>query len=130
MFIFSLFNLKFWMNYNWFWPKIGTAQLAGVIEYINCTSAETPPHSLEYDPKQFDDEAPVLEIWGMGSTPSFPLLPGPLWPRVVAPDRILSMGQIWHFKLCANKWLMLIKLLVIHSNTWNHLTVCKQNNIE
>ena len=29
-----------------------------------------------------DDEAPVLEIWGVLSTSSFPLLPGPLWPLV------------------------------------------------
>ena len=30
----------------------------------------------------------------MQSTPSSPSLPGPLWPRVVAPDRVLSVGQI------------------------------------
>ena len=36
----------------------------------------------------------MLELWGMQSTPSLPSLPGPLWPRVVAPDRALSMGQI------------------------------------
>ena len=30
----------------------------------------------------------------MQSTQSFPLLPSPLWPRVVALDRVLSMGQI------------------------------------
>ena len=29
----------------------------------------------------------------MQSTPS-PSLPGPLWPREVAPDRVVSMGQI------------------------------------
>ena len=28
------------------------------------------------------------------NTPSLPLLPGPLWPGVVAPDMVLSMGQI------------------------------------
>ena len=30
----------------------------------------------------------------MWSTLSLPLLPGPLWPRVVTPDRVLTMGQI------------------------------------
>ena len=30
----------------------------------------------------------------MPSTLSLPSLPGPLWPGVVAPDRVLSMGQI------------------------------------
>ena len=29
----------------------------------------------------------MLELWGMQSTPSLPLLPGPLWPRVVILDR-------------------------------------------
>ena len=36
----------------------------------------------------------MLEVWGMQSTPSLPLLPGSLWPGVVASDRVLSMGQI------------------------------------
>ena len=36
----------------------------------------------------------MLEFWGMQSTSSLPSLPGPLWPGVVAPDRVLSMGQI------------------------------------
>ena len=30
----------------------------------------------------------------MRSTPSFPSSPGPLCPRVVAPDRVLSMSQV------------------------------------
>ena len=32
------------------------------------------------------------ELWGMLNTPSLPLLPGPLWLGMVAPDRALSMG--------------------------------------
>ena len=37
-----------------------------------------------YDTKQSDGEAPVmLELWGMQNTPSLPLLPVPLWLRVV-----------------------------------------------
>ena len=35
----------------------------------------------------------MLELWGMRSTPSLPSVPGPLWARVVASDRVLSMGQ-------------------------------------
>ena len=35
----------------------------------------------------------MLELWGMLSALSLPLLPGSLWPGVVAPDRVLSMGQ-------------------------------------
>ena len=41
----------------------------------------------------------MLELWGMQSTPSLPLIPGPLWPRVVAPDRVLSIGQIELFDI-------------------------------
>ena len=36
----------------------------------------------------------MLELWGMRGTPSLLSLPGPLRPGVVAPDRVLSMGQI------------------------------------
>ena len=74
-------------------------QSAGAVRYTNCSSAgggwlrlnECP----EYDTKQSDGEVPVmLELWGMQSTSSLPSLPGPLWPGVVAPDRVLSMGKI------------------------------------
>ena len=73
------------------------AQLAGAVEYTDCTSAEgvSPPPSEcpRYDTEQSDSEVPVmLGLWGMRSTPSLPLLPGPHWPSVVAPDRALSMG--------------------------------------
>ncbi len=40
-------------------------------------------------------EIPVMmELWGMRSTSSLSSLPGPLWPGIVTPDRVLSMGQI------------------------------------
>ena len=49
--------------------------------------------SPAYDTKQFDGEVQVMMgPWGIWSTPSLPLLPGPLWLSVVAPDRALSMG--------------------------------------
>ena len=47
-----------------------------------------------YDAKRSDVEVQVmLKLWGMQSTPSLPLLPGPLCPGVVAPVRVLSVGQ-------------------------------------
>ena len=52
-----------------------------------------------YDIKQSDGEAPVFELCGMQSTPSLPLLPVPLWLQVVAPDRVLFMGQIELFDI-------------------------------
>ena len=36
----------------------------------------------------------MLECGGMRSILSLPLLPGPLWPGMVAPDRALSMDYI------------------------------------
>ena len=46
---------------------------AGVVKYTNCTSVK-----LLRIPPLFDGEALVLELWGMWSTPSLPLLLGPL----------------------------------------------------
>ena len=58
----------------------------------------TTPSSNEclgYDTKQSDGEVPVmLELWGVRSTTSLQLLPGPLCSEVIAPDRVLSMSQI------------------------------------
>ena len=34
----------------------------------------------------------MLGDWGMWSTSSLLLYPGPLWPGMVEPDRALSMG--------------------------------------
>ena len=36
----------------------------------------------------------MLELWGMQSNSSLPLLPGPHWPGMVAPDMVQSKGQI------------------------------------
>ena len=48
-----------------------------------------------YDTKQSDGEVTViLKLWGMQTTPLLSSLPGPLWSGVVAPDRVLSIGQI------------------------------------
>ena len=35
----------------------------------------------------------MLELLGMRSALSLPSLPGPLWPGMVAPDRVLSLDQ-------------------------------------
>ena len=61
-----------------------------------CRGVRPLPHECSgHDTKQSDVEAPVmLELWWMQYTPSLPSLSGLLWPGVVAPDRVLSMGQI------------------------------------
>ena len=91
------------------WFRMSHAEFAGflviVIQFIICPvgwgcriyrlllhrGVRPPPPTNEcpgYDTKQSDGEVPaVLELWGMRSTPSLPSLPGPLWPRVVAPDK-------------------------------------------
>ena len=71
-----------------------------------------------YDTKQSDHETPVmLELCGMQSTPSL------LWPGVVAPDMILSMGQIELFDI-ETECLYQIELFEIE--LFDHLTVCKK----
>ena len=55
-------------------------------------------------------------------TPSLPLLPGPLSAGVVAPDRVLSMGQM---EQTVYKQKTDVKLWLLY-NTWNHLTECKK----
>ena len=87
--------------------KTTTAQSAGAVEYTDYRGGL--PNSKKYpgnDTEKSDGKSPALEIRGMWSTPSLPSLPGPLWPKVEAPDRILSMGQIEQ-TMCANKWPML-----------------------
>ena len=78
-------------------PHPSLAHLAGAAEF-HCIPAERPDSLNKcpgYDTKQSDGEAPVmLEFWRMQSTPSLSSLPGSLRTRVVAPDRVLSMGQI------------------------------------
>ena len=79
------------------------AQSAGAVEYTDLISSESSDSLNEcpgYNTKQFDGEAPVmLELWGKWSSPSLQLFPGPLWLRVVASDRVQSMGQIELFDI-------------------------------
>ena len=70
------------------------------IHWLHFCSGVWPPHPNEcprYDTRQADGEVPVR-----------PSLPGPFWPEVVAPDRVLSMGQI-----------ELNCILMLNWTTWN-----------
>ena len=63
-----------------------------------------------YDTKQSDGKAPVmLELWVMQHSPWLPSLPGPLWPGVIALDRILSMGQIEVNCILMLNWIVWIR---------------------
>ena len=82
--------------------KIKPAKLAGAVEYTVCISAEgLDPHNRcpRYDIKQYGGEAPDLMLGGMWSSPSLSLFPVFLRPGVVAPDRVLSIGQIEMFDI-------------------------------
>ena len=62
---------------------------------VECTDTPTLNECPGYDTKLSDGEALVmLELWGMQSSLLLPTLPGSLESRVVAPDSVLSMGQI------------------------------------
>ena len=52
-----------------------------------------------YDTKQSEGEVSIVELWEVRSTSSLPLAPCPLWPRVVATDRVLSMATIELFEI-------------------------------
>ena len=73
-------------------------QSAGTVEYTDFFSAvgwDSHKEYPVYDTKKSDGDTSVkLELWEMQSTPLFPSLLGPLWPRMVVPDRVLSMSQI------------------------------------
>ena len=67
---------------------------SGRIHWLHlCRGVRHPTNECpRYDTKQSDDQVPVMqEVWAMWITSSLPSLPGPLWPRVVAPDKVLSM---------------------------------------
>ena len=86
-----------------------------------CRGVRSPNECPGYDTKWSDGEVPVmLEIWGMRNTPLLLSLPGSLWPRVVAPDRVLSMGQI-----------VLNYILMLNWIVWNRtIFVCQTELFE
>ena len=61
----------------------------------------------------------MLELWEVLSSPLLPSLPGPIWAEMVAPERVVSMGQI-----------KLNSVLILNWIAWNrtvsYLNVCKQ----
>ena len=74
--------LQEWLQH---WKKTQPSQLKGTF---------LPNKYSEFDIRPSNGEAPVLELWQMWSTLLLLLLPGSLWPRVIAPVRVPSMCQI------------------------------------
>ena len=59
--------------------------------------------------------------WGWQGTCSLPSLPGPLWPGVGAPDRVLWIGQIELNWVLMQKWIVWNRI-VFDIKTVLHLT--------
>ena len=95
------------------------AQFAGAVEYTigNCEGVRHHPRPtsvLDMANKQSDGEVPViLELLGMQSTPSLLSLLGQLRPEVVAPDSILSKGQIELNCILMQKWIAWNRTILI-----------------
>ena len=108
------------------------ARASRICHLYLCKGLRPPPQqvSCTWRYTASDGVDPVLELWKMWSTPSLALLSRPLWPGVVVQVGVQSMGQIELFNhllylkpfnsMQTNKWCW-IELLLLDSNTWNHL---------
>ena len=96
------------------------------VEFTDCFSAGVSPSTtsvLDITLNNLIGEAPALAILGMQRTLSLPLFLDSLWHWVVAPDRVPSIGQIEQ-TVC--KQMTDVKLWLLYSNTWKHLTLYKK----
>ena len=88
-------------------------------QLLLCGGVRHPPPNecLVYDTKQSDGKVPVTqELWGIPSTSSLLSLPGPLWPGVVAPDRVLSMGLIDLNSELMRNWIVWNRTVYLYRN--------------
>ena len=80
----------------------------------------SPNECPGYDTKQSDGGVPViLELWGMQSTPSLLLLPGPLWTGVVAPDKGPIYGPNRTNCILMLNWIVWIRTVWLDWIAWN-----------
>ena len=87
---YSFRNLRLYIYINGIW----SCPVSRIHRLHLCRGVRSPPNECPvYDTKQSDGKVPViLEFWGMQSTLLLSSLPGPLWPRVVAPDKVPMYG--------------------------------------
>ena len=73
----------------------------------------------------------MVDLWGMQSTPSMPLLPDPLWAGMVAPDKVLSMGQIELNCLLMLNWIVcnrtVFDIEIVYLCVWKELFLNRNN---
>ena len=80
----------------------------------------------------------MQEHWGMQNTPSLPSHPGSLWPRMVAPDKVLSTGQIELVCMLMLNWILwnrttfwyLNCILMLTWIVWNRTVYMYKNGFE
>ena len=99
--------------------NISIHQLAGAVEYGDCISGEEKDHCLTN-----------FQYMTLNNS-KIPLFPVPLWPGVILPVRVPSIDQIEmfnHLQFLKPFNCVQMKLLMLDSNTWNYLTVCKHVN--
>ena len=109
----QLFSLQLWVNSraDWFLQLCWGNESKNWPWVISCLSSGVGKYG--YYIKKYDGESLVmLELWGKRSTSLLPSLTGPLWSEVIAPERVLSIGQI--------------ELIVIYTE-WKQMTFAKLN---
>ena len=83
-----------------------------------------------YDTKKSNSEAAVMqELWEMRIIPSLPSLPCSLWLEVVAPDSVLSMGQIELNCVIMLNWIARNRtVLIFKLRTYAKINCLKRNS--
>ena len=92
----SYYSLSSWNNVHCQASRICDLVDGKKIRLLLCRRVRPPLNECPYyETKQSDGKVSVmLELWGMRSILSLPSLPNPLWPGVVASERVLSIGQM------------------------------------
>ena len=100
------------------------------IHWLHLCRGVRPPQQVSwYNIIQSDSEVSVmLSLWEMRSTPLLPSLPGSLRFKVVAPDMVLSMGEIELNCVLMLNWIAWNKsVLIFKLHTYTKLIYLKWN---
>ena len=96
-----VYNKEEWKEINWNIYKIQNIVCpfgwgCKIHRQLLCRGVRPPTNKCPgYGTKKSDSGVLVmLELWRMWGTPCLTSIPGQLWPRVVAPNRAVSTGQI------------------------------------
>ena len=77
-----------------------------------------------YNTKNSDSGVPtMLELWGMRSAPSLPLLSGPLWPGKVAPNKLNITNSIFMLNWIVWIWTVWLKWIAWNRNIFDNQIV-------